>query len=617
MEKIIYNILLLLSFQVLMSGCEEEFKLGEAPSQEDAVFTYTPSEENDNIILFSNTSSGIKHWDFGNGNKGKGDHVRAIYPTEGKYVVTLTIYGQGGSISSSQEIIIAETDPTLLDIPVYKFLTGGADAPEGKTWVMDRSRDGHMGIGPSSGTWPEWWAAKANEKEGRDLYDDEFTFKLEGFVYEHETNGQIYVNAGFGSDFPGAVKEPEGDDFIAPYTAPDNMTWSLVEVSEGNWQLNIAGGGFIGYYSGGATSYEVISLTENELYIRSIQRNEPGNAWYQRFIPKGYTPPVEEPEEPATAELPINFEGVEPPFGVFGGTSYEYSDNPDASGINTNAKVGKVIKNAGAESWAGIETILANDLDFTINNIFKMKVLAPKTGIVKFKIENKDDGSVNMEVDATVTKVGEWEELSFDFSSVDIANTYNKIALFFDFGATDESIFYFDDVRQTAAGCSDEEEESLDPEGINFTVGTKFFGEFGGIVAGQVANPFSEGINTSCYVNSYIKTAGCETWSGVGLLLDEPLDFGTTSKKKFKLKVYAVDKATEVTLRLERLPYPDTEPSAERTATITATGEWQELTFDFSDVTDPHTFKNVLIYFERDAACTGDEYYFDDLVQFE
>lgn len=614
MKKILYKIFLILSIQLMVSGCEDEFKLGEAPTQEDAVFTYTASEENDNIILFSNTSSGIKHWDFGNGSKLKGNHVRATYPTKGTYVVTLTIYGSGGTASSSQEIVIAETDASLLDIPVYNFLTGGADALEGKTWVMDKDRDGHFGIGPADGDWPEWYPAKANDKEGKGLYDDEITFKLDGFTLLIETQGDIYLNGAFASDFPEAVQEPDGEDFIAPYTAPANMTWSLVEVSEGKWQLNIAGGGFIGYYSGGATSYEVISLTENELYIRSFQRDAPGNAWYQRFIPKGYTPPVEEPEEPETSSLPINFEGTEPPFNGFNGSAYEVVDNPDASGINTSAKVGKYLK--GTQDWSGILSNLDHKLDFSVSTSIKLKVYSPVTGKAIFKLESGEGLAEPAEVAVDITKANEWEELSFDFSTA-TSGAYDRIVLFFDYENNNGNTFYFDDIRLTAPGCNDEDEESLDPDGINFTVGSKFFGEFGGLVAGQVANPYSEGINTSCFVNSYIKTAGCEIWSGVGLLLDNPIDFGATTKKKFKLKVYAVDKATEVTLRLERLAHPDTEPSAERTAMITATGEWQELTFDFSDVTDPLTFKNVLIYFERNATCTGDTYYFDDLIQFE
>lgn len=621
MKKILYNIFLVLGLQLMVSGCnEEELGLGEAPTSEDATFTYTVSEENDNILHFTTTSSSfIKNWDFGNGktDKGNNSEVTVSFPTKGTYEVTLTVYTSGGSASTTQTIEIAETDPTLLDIPVYNFLTGGADNPEGKTWVLDKNNDGHMGIGPAAGTWPEWWSAKANEKEGREIYDDEMTFKLQDFAFDYDAHGTIYANAGFGSEFPGAVKEAEGEDFLVPYTAPEDMTWTLSEVGEGKWELKI-NGGHLGYYSGASPTYEVLSLTENELYVRSAQGGVPDNMWYQRFIPKGYTPPttpVDPPEEPETTALPINFEGDAPPFNGFGGSTYEAVANPDASGINTSAQVGKTGK--GVEVWAGIETILDGKLDFSVNNTFKLKVFAPKTGVVRFKIEDKDDSEVFVEVDADITKTNEWEELTFDFSGT-ASDTYNKIAVFFDFGSTAQSTFYFDDISLYAAGCNDEAAEVLDPAtGINFTVGTAFFGQFGNIAAERIANPFPEGINTSCFVNSYVKNGGCETWAGVGYLLEAPIDFATATKKKFKLKVYAVDEATTVTLRLERLPHPDVEPSAERTATISATGQWEEVTFDFSDITDPNTYKNVLIYFEKGANCDGDTYYFDDLVQIE
>src|SRR5699024_1754984 len=93
---------------------------------------------------------------------------------------------------------------------------------------------------------------------------------------------------------------------------------------------------------------------------------------------------------------------------------------------------------------------LAEDLDFSLNNLIKMKVYAPKTGVVNFKIENKDNPAMSMEVGVNVTKVGEWEELTFDFSAAAPTNTYNKIALFVDFMVADESEFYFDDIRQAA-----------------------------------------------------------------------------------------------------------------------------------------------------------------------
>jgi PKD repeat protein len=155
--------------------------------------------------------------------------------------------------------------------------------------------------------------------------------------------------------------------------------------------------------------------------------------------------------------------------------------------------------------------------------------------------------------------------------------------------------------------------------GIKLTVNTAAgsFGGFGGVTGGRVANPAVTEGNSSCYVNQYSRSvAGCETWGGVAINLPSAIDFGAgTAKKKFTMKVYAEDKPTAVVLRLERLAHPDTEPSAERTANITAAGEWQEVTFDFSDITDANTYKNLVLYFDRGTCSEAVVYYFDDLTQ--
>lgn len=616
MKRIIITIHIL---GLLIFSCDpedNELTVGAPPNAEDASFTHTPSEENDNIIHFTNTSAAfIKVWNFGNGSIAKGSEVTGVFPLKGSYEVTLTVYTAGGSVSSKQTIEIAETDPTLLDLPVYNMLTGGADQPEGKTWIIDATRAGHFGVGPNPsdpafGDTPHWYAAGADEKAGSGLYDDEFTFVLEDFRFVQTTNGDVFINTKYASQFPGSYSNV--GDYTAPFEAPENLTWSVTDDEEGNQFLTIAGGGFIGYYSEVFT-YKIVSLTETEMILRGEDAADPGLAWYQRLIPKNFTPPP--PPPPSTTTMPINFEGTEPPFEGFGGSSYAVADNPDTSGENTSAKVGQTDK--GAETWAGIVTNLDASLDFSLNNTFRLKVFAPKTGIVRLKIESQDDANVFVEKDATITQTDTWELLEFDFSGT-ASGTYDRLALFFDFGSTDQNTFYFDDVELVAAQCADVDDESLDPAaGVNFTLGSEGFGQFGNIVSERVENPFSEGINTSCFVNSYGKSNGCETWSGVAYALDSDIDFGTTTKKKFTLKVYAVNQTTEVTLRLERLPYPDTEPSADRTATITATGGWQELTFDFSDITDPNTYRNIIVYFERNAACDGDQYYFDDLKQVE
>jgi hypothetical protein len=80
------------------------------------------------------------------------------------------------------------------------------------------------------------------------------------------------------------------------------------------------------------------------------------------------------------------------------------------------------------------------------------------------------------------------------------------------------------------------------------------------------------------------------------------------------MKVLAETQLTEVTLRLEFMAFPNTEPSQDRVASITQLGEWQELTFDFTDVPSG-TFQSMIIYFERNATCDGDIYYYDDIIQ--
>ena len=140
------------------------------------------------------------------------------------------------------------------------------------------------------------------------------------------------------------------------------------------------------------------------------------------------------------------------------------------------------------------------------------------------------------------------------------------------------------------------------------------FDAFGNIGGGIVTNPKLDAINSSCNVFQYTKTPGCETWSGAGYVLNTSLDFSTMTEKVFKLKVYAATQITDVTLLLEFQPFPNNNPFEQRVASITQVGEWQELTFDFSNV-NAGTFKNIVIYFERGAACDGDVYYFDDLIQ--
>lgn len=148
--------------------------------------------------------------------------------------------------------------------------------------------------------------------------------------------------------------------------------------------------------------------------------------------------------------FPIDFESADATytFNGFGGAGGAKVANPDASGINTSANVGQVVKGAGAETWAGIHMPLTEVIDFSVLHKVKIKVWSPAAGItVLLKLEN-NGATLTTELPATTTVANAWEELEYDFTDIQNSNNYQNIVLFFDFnqvgtGAT----YYFDDVQ--------------------------------------------------------------------------------------------------------------------------------------------------------------------------
>jgi len=151
--------------------------------------------------------------------------------------------------------------------------------------------------------------------------------------------------------------------------------------------------------------------------------------------------------------LPLTFEStaLTYAYGNFGGAAAAVVANPDKSGINTSSTVSALTKNNGAEVWAGSSLALETAINFSTFKKLKMKVWSPQAGIiVKFKLENLNDASINKEIDATTTVANGWEELTFDFNGIVNANNYQRIVLFFDFGNNGTGkTYFFDDIKQS------------------------------------------------------------------------------------------------------------------------------------------------------------------------
>jgi len=143
---------------------------------------------------------------------------------------------------------------------------------------------------------------------------------------------------------------------------------------------------------------------------------------------------------------------------------FEVADNPDPSGINVSPTVGKAIEKAtGAQPWQGMYTDLPAPIVFSSDKIVTMKVWSPKITTVTMKLEVPlTPGAPPTSGDVTVanTKVGEWEELSFDFSAAPFPipddGKYTRVTLIWDINniPAEDVIYYFDDISLTTGECA-------------------------------------------------------------------------------------------------------------------------------------------------------------------
>mgnify|MGYP005752884941 CR=1 FL=1 len=440
--------------------------LAPAPRSEEVQFTATPTADNPNIITFTNSTPGAFKaiWDFGNGGTAEGNQVNGSFPVEGSYTVKLTVFTSGGYATNTKTISIAQTNVSMLDREDYNFLTGGAANANGKTWVIDRQKAGHMGVGPIGAATPEWWSAPPNDKASEGLYDDEMTFNLNGFAYTYQNNGNTFVN---GSNAAGLGGTAQGADYTLSYTPPANMVWSMVEEG-GKKYLVLSNKGFVGYYTG-VSRYEILKLSENELYLKGGDGANPGNGWWLRLVPKGYTHPVE--------ARPYKMENMFDNFDEDGNLTWkketltlnESYDNPAPVPINTSAKVAMYVKQEGPGfMFANMFADFAYDFDLNSRNTFKLKVFIPSYNDfttmagedwavknllkqVSIKLQNGNSAQpwVNqVEIKKEVTQLDKWVELTFDFSPYAERKDLNRVLI--QIGGEGNhipGIFFLDDFR--------------------------------------------------------------------------------------------------------------------------------------------------------------------------
>jgi len=307
--------------------------------------------------------------------------------------------------------------------------------------------------------------------------------------------------------------------------------------------------------------------------------------------------------------LPITFEGdiTTSDFVDFDGGTAIVTSNVSLTGINTSPTVAQIVRDGGA-IWGGSKILLSENLDFSELTKISMKVFttAPIGTIVKFKLEGSGP---SIDVDATTTVSGQWEELEWVF--VGTPNNLNEIVFMFDFGnqgdGSTSSTFYFDDIEQIL-GPTPPTALSLPIDFEMGEVATDFL-NYSGAVASIIPNPQVDVVNPSPTVGQVIRDGG-QFWAGSKLFIDATIDL--SSLWQISMKVYTT---APVGTRI-KLELSNSGASSGLDYITTVSGQWETATWNFNG--QANNFDAIQFLFDFGNVGDGSEastFLFDDILQ--
>ena len=308
--------------------------------------------------------------------------------------------------------------------------------------------------------------------------------------------------------------------------------------------------------------------------------------------------------------LPVDFEDATLNYTItdFNGNVSAVIDNPDASGINTSSKVASMTP-ANGGTWSGGFLTLDEPVDLSADqHDIRIKVWSPAAGIpVLLKLENLTDTNINSEATAVTTVANQWEELIYDFSGASMTDEYHKVVLFFNAGnpGTGDT-YYFDDIELYDGTEPTELPLTFEIPTVEYT-----WNNFGGAIGSKIENPDMSGINTSAHVGQFLKNAGSETWAGIAIPMDEPIDFSVM--QQVKMKVWSPIAGATVLMKFENMNPHDDSVDIEVSTTTTVANQWEELTFDFTGINNDNDYQQIVLFFNFNVSGTGETYYFDDV----
>jgi len=286
MNKINYIIGLLFAMVLIITACEKtEYEFGDIVAPSGLAINYeivgaddaNPFGDGTGKVNFTATSNNTITYKYLYNSKEQMAPLGTAsinFSTTGvhTYLVTVEAIGVGG-VSATKTIEVEVLALYEAPADLLEMLTGGSE----KSWRVKAESAGHLGVGPTDGFEPIWWAAAAFDKEGLGCYDDRLVFNIDG-TYTHITNDTAFGQEGsMVADFGIAWEANPGGEF-ENYPLPSfSDTWELT-APDGQETLSFGNNGYHGFYVGGDHSYSILMRSETEMSLRTIGAD--GNAWY-------------------------------------------------------------------------------------------------------------------------------------------------------------------------------------------------------------------------------------------------------------------------------------------------------------------------------------------------
>lgn len=206
------------------------------------------------------------------------------------YDVVANAIGTGGIISNTA--ITIEVFNSFDDPEIKEYLTGGSS----RTWYLAAGEENHFGLGPSrEGIDGDWWYPKSSwyvakpfelcDNPGSSCFcDDELTFTLTAnneLSFQQDNKGQTFYNGAQSGLGGGDVcLDLDTSGTFAVQLAPSEE--AIPEAETTGTVMSFTDGGFMSYYLG-ASTYEILSITDTNMYVRVLDPLNDVVAWYLKF----------------------------------------------------------------------------------------------------------------------------------------------------------------------------------------------------------------------------------------------------------------------------------------------------------------------------------------------